>query len=214
MATKLSLYNGALAVLGERKVTLAENREPRHKLDDIWDRRFIDRVLRAGQWNFAMRAIEMIPDPSFTTSFGYQFAYQKPTDHVRTAGICQDEYFNIPLTHYTVEAGVWYADIEPLYVRYVSNGNDYGGNLADWPSDFENFAEHYLAFHVAKRLTGYDRIGIDDLKEDLKGALKAAKNTDAMEQPARFQPMGSWARSRRGLRGNAHDRGKTGQLIG
>jgi len=60
MPTQLSIYNGALNILGERKLAdLDENREPRYELDDIWDNEMIDRVLQFGLWNFAARSVEL-----------------------------------------------------------------------------------------------------------------------------------------------------------
>ena len=58
MTDKLSIYNGALNILGERKLASeTENREPRYQLDDIWDNDMVDRCLQMGQWNFAARSV-------------------------------------------------------------------------------------------------------------------------------------------------------------
>ena len=85
MPSKLTIYNGALAVVGDRKLaSLSENREPRFKLDDIWDNEIIDRVLQMGQWNFAKRTVALSASPSVSPSFGYQFAFDKPVDFIRT----------------------------------------------------------------------------------------------------------------------------------
>ena len=213
MTDKLSLYNGALAILGERKLAnLTENREPRHKLDDIWDRDFVKRVLQRGQWNFATRSIQPAASASVTPAFGYTNAFEKPDDFIRTTGVCQDEYFEVPLTRYTDETGYWWADLDTIYVRYVSNDSQYGGDFSLWPPNFTIYAEHELAAQVAPRLSGYDRDRVRELKQLAKEALDEAKNTDAMEEAANFQPEGSWVRARRGARGG--DRGNRGSLIG
>ena len=69
MPSQLSIYNGALSILGERKLaSLTENREPRYKLDDVWGNDLIRRVLQMGQWNFAKRTIELDASPSVTPS--------------------------------------------------------------------------------------------------------------------------------------------------
>lgn len=214
MPSKLSIYNGALAVLGERKLTSeTENREPRHKLDSVWDNDFIDRVLKMGQWKFAKRTIELDAAPAITPAFGYQYGFEKPTDHQRTIAVCQDDRFNVPLTRYENEANYWFADLETIYVQYVSNDTQWGGDFSLWPANFTEMAEHYLAMKVAPRITGV-KMSPEKLLRLWKHWLAEAKATDAMESPAKFAPEGGWARSRQGFRGGRGDRGRRSQLIG
>ncbi len=214
MATKLSIYNGALSVIGERKLaSLTENREPRLKLDDIWDNDLIDRVLQMGQWNFAKRTVELTASPSVTPSFGYQYAFDKPTDFIRTMMVCHDEYFNIPITRYSDEAQWWFCDAEQIYVAYVSNDTQWGADLSLWPHNFTEMVEHYLAWKVAPRIAGID-ISDKRLANQWKMWLAEAKAVDAMESPAKFAPKGGWARSRKGFRSGQNERGNRSQLIG
>ena len=216
MATsKLKLYNGALSILGERKLaTVTENREPRYKLDDIWDNDLIDRMLQMGQWNFAARSVEMAASPSITPSFGYQYGFDKPVDFQRTMMVAYDEYFNIPITRYSDEAGWWFCDAEQIYVQYVSNDAQFGSDFALWPPNFTEFVEHYMAYKVAPRLTGLD-FNETALERKYKITQREAKAVDAMESPAAFPPRGGWARSRENNRGSgSRDRGNRRQLIG
>lgn len=214
MPTQLSLYNGALSILGERKLAdLTENREPRYKLDDIWDNDFIDRVLQMGQWNFAARSMELIFSPSITPSFGYQYAFDKPEDFIRTMLVCYDEYQKNPITRYSDESRYIFTDAEQIFYTYVSNDSQYGNDLSLWPPNFTEMVEHYLAMKVAPRLTGID-ISDNKLLAMWKQWLKEAKAVDAMEDPAKFPPQGGWARSRRGFRKGQDDRGNRSQLIG
>lgn len=212
MTDKLSLYNGALEVLGETKLaSLTENREPRHKLDSIWDREAIKRVLQKGQWNFATRSIQPAIASSVTPAFGYTNAFEKPTDFIRTTGVCSDEYFRVPLTEYTDETNYWFADLDVIYCRYVSNDNQYGGDYSIWPPNFTEYVEVWLAYKLAPRLIGVD-YSQESLKSRLSDALKEAKATDAMEQAAGIRPQGSWSSARNGRR--AGDRGSRSRLIG
>lgn len=212
MPSKLSIYNGALNVIGERQLTsLTEDREARHKLDDVWDNDFVNRVLEMGQWNFAARTVELEASPSVTPSFGYQYGFDKPSDFIRTMKVANDEYFVVPLTQYSDEAKWWFADIETLYVQYVSNDSQYGGDLSLWPFNFTEMAEHYMAYKVAPRLIGLD-LDSDTLLAKWKMMLREAKAVDAMEAPADFAPTGAWANARRGYRSG--QRGKRNKLIG
>ena len=91
MATKLGLFNSALRELGERKLSgLTEAREPRRVLDDVYDST-LKYCLENGAWNFAIRTIEVLPDAGVSTDFGYENAFTKPTDWLRTVGLSGDE---------------------------------------------------------------------------------------------------------------------------
>lgn len=212
MTDKLSLYNGALTVIGERKLAnLTENREARRKLDDVWDNDLIDRVLQMGQWRFAGRSVELEASPSVTPSFGYQFAFDRPTDWIRTMKLAQDEYFKQPLTRVSVESSFWFSDLELIYVQYVSNDTQYGSDFSLWTVNFTEMVEHYMAFKVAPRLTGLD-LDSSTLEAKWKRWKTDAKATDGMEESAKWPPKGAWASSRQGFRSG--ERGKNTQLIG
>lgn len=212
MTDKLSIYNGALNILGERRLAnVTENRETRYKLDDIYQNNFIDRVLQMGQWNFAARSAKIPASTTITPTFGFQFAFPKPFDFVRTMRIAFDDFFKQPITQYNDESQYWFTNDPEIFVQYVSNDIQFGGDFSLWPFNFTEMAEHYLAYKVAPRLTGID-LSDSALLGKWKLALKEAKAVDAMEAPARWAPQGSWASSRQGFRSG--ERGKRTQLIG
>jgi len=214
MTTKLSLYNGALVVLGETKLaTVTDNVVSRKKLDDIWDNNLRERVLEHGQWNFAARSVQLEFSPSTTPSFGYTYAFDKPTDFVRTMAVCSDVYYDQPIIRIADEANWWFTDLDTIYVKYVSKDTQWGLDLSLWPGGFTEYVEHYLAWKVAPRLTGVTESAEhwEKLKDRM---LLAAKSIDAMESSAKFAPRGGWGRSRAGFRGGNHDRGSRSQLIG
>ncbi len=198
MTTRLTLYQGAAQVLGERKPTsLTENVPVRKELDGAWDRGAIRTCLQTYLWNFATRSVEIEYSPSITPSHGYRRAFQKPNDFVRLAQICRDEYYRAPLNEYTDEASHWFADIDPIYVRYVSDDEEYGMDLSKWPPNFTRFVEHYLAHAICNVITGSGRSKAE-IEEDLKAAKASAKATDAAEEPTTFAPRGSWSQARNG----------------
>ena len=210
--SQLALYNEALRLIGERRLaSISENREPRRVLDDVWNDGAVDYCLEQGQWNFAMRAVE-ITKSATVPAFGYTNAFDKPNDFIRTAGAAEDEYFNIPLTRMLEEVGFWFADLDPIYIRYISNANSYGNDLTRWPKTFSKYVAAFLASEVVFTLTqSTDKqkyiLGI------LHQRLKDALSKDAMNDPTQFMPQGGWTVSRRG--GDARrDRGPRGNLIG
>lgn len=206
---KLRLYNNALLNVGERFLaSLDEAREPRYLLDLAWDSGAVDFCLEQGQWNFAMRTSKFDFSASVQPPFGYQRAFAKPGDWIRTAGVCSDEFFRQPLLNYTDEASYWFADLESIYVRYVSNDNDFGLNVALWPQSFTKVVHGYLATEIVDKLT-QDKERRAEVKSDWKKTLLDAKSKDAMDESTKFAPPGTWTTSRRGRRGGRWDRGFT-----
>lgn len=211
--TRLGLYNIACAAIGERQLdSLTENREPRRLLDTIYTRGngAIRYFLECGLWNHAMRTIKIEEDASVTPSFGLTYAFSKPSDFVRLNQMSANEHFYDPLNEYEDEGGYWYADVNPLYIRYVSDHADYGADLSLWPESFSLWAGHWLATQIAPTLK--NDIDMERLEKRTKDLLMKAQSLDAQNEPARFPPRGSWVRARGGRGGG--DRGSRSTLIG
>jgi len=211
--TKLTLYNRALTICGERHISaLTEDRRPRHLLDNAWDQGAVDTCLEMGQWSFATRAVQVDYDASFDPGFGYNYAFSKPTDWKNTCAVCSDEYFNEPLTQYIDEADYWYADLTKIYVKYVSNDSSYGGDYSLWPGLFTEFVSAYLAHQIVMSLTA-DEKKQKAVRDYMKEMRKEAKNHSAQVGPTKFPPPGSFVQSRARNR-TRNDRGNTGSLTG
>lgn len=201
-ATKLGLYNGALRILKERKLaSLTEAREPRRLLDDAYGDGSTNGAIRycleMGQWTFATRSVQIDYSPSVTPSFGYRYAFDRPTDLVRVTAVCQDEYFTVPLLQYVDERNYWYASQQTIYVKYVSNHATYGADLSLWPESFVKTVEAYLAKEIAATLTTDDKI-IQRAYQIWDAEEKKANSIDAMNKPTSFPPAGAWVSSRHG----------------
>jgi hypothetical protein len=185
---------------------------PRRTLDDIWDGGAVRACLERGQWNFAMRTALAQYSPSVEPSFGYRRAFDKPTDWVRTCGLCSDEYFRSPLNDYRDEAGFWYADLETIYVRFVSDAAGYGNDLSLWPESFVKCVELYLASEACETIT-QSQTKQQKIDKDLKEALIFARSKDAMDEGTMFPPPGRWS-SARMAGGRRLSRGSRGTLLG
>lgn len=212
--TKLQLYNSACIHLGERQLSsLTEEREPRRLLDAAYDRGqgFIVRCLSKGLWNFAMKATKMDASTSITPSFGYAYAFDKPSDYVRMSAISADENFLDPLAFYDIERAYFYADVDPIYIRYVSSDSSYGSNFDLWPETFSEWAGAFLATQIAQPLMK-DK-DYKNLLTDTRRMLIEARSIDAQEEPVRFPAQGTWTRARYGGR-SRRDRGSRNSLIG
>lgn len=211
MTTKLKLYKEALLLCGERSVTLTEDREPRHLLDTVYDNGGIDNCLSSGQWKFAMRTIKLDYTTTVVPEFGLSRAFTKPTDWIATSAICSDEFFTQPLIECVEETGYWYSNLDVIYIRYVSNSSTYGMNLASWPAKFADFVAAHFASKIILKLTT-DAGKRQDVMNYRKQMMLEAKNHDAMSDPTKFPPSGSWSNSRMGR--SFRDRGSRTRLIG
>lgn len=205
MVTQLGLYNSALSeILKERKLAdLTENREPRRLLDDAWEDGptgdgAVKYCLEMGQWTFATRTVQADYSPSVEPDFGFRYAFDQPTDMVKVCGLWSDPGMQQPLLRYADERHYWYTDLPTIYVSYVSNHADYGGDMSLWPETFKELVSARLAVKIAGKLT--QGTGLIALAEKAwKDAKLEATAGDAMRKPTKFLPEGSWNASRRGF---------------
>lgn len=215
MTTRLSIYNAALQLAGERPLaSLIEERKPRRTLDQVWNNNAVQACLEEAQWFFAMRTIQIDYDPDMAPPFGFARAFSKPDDWVLTSAVCADEFFRVPLTRYSDEAGYWYADVDTIYVKHVSNDAAYGMNLAMWPQSFADFVAAHFASKAILDLTN------DDQRQNKIFAIRQktldqAKNKSAMTAPTSFPAQGSWSKARtRWMGRNDGGNNSGGNLIG
>lgn len=213
MATQLSLYNEALRLCGERKLaSLTENREPRRLLDQVWDEGALEYCLEMGAWNFANRSLLLQEDPTFTTQFGYRYAFEKPSDVVRLTAVCSDEYYNMPLTRYKEEGGYYFSDLDIIYIQYVSSDAEFGMDTSLYPRTYEKFVAAFMASEIIDRLTQNETLW-DKVFKVMQKRLRTARSKDAMDEATKFMPTGRWVNARRGG-WYGRDRGNRGSLIG
>lgn len=195
-ASRLSIYNDALLLCGERALnTLTENREPRYLLDQVWNNNGVDACLEEGQWFFAMRTVQLDYDPNIQPPFGFARAFDKPTDWILTSAVCSDEFFREPLLRYSDEAAYWYSDLDTIYIKYVSNDIGFGGNLGEWPRSFTEFVAAHFAFKIVTKISNDDD-RLTRIIKIRKQMLLEAKSKGLMAEPTKFPAQGTWSRAR------------------
>lgn len=208
MTTQLSLYNQALFLLKERDLSSlasGSSREASQKfLDVIWDAGAVDYCLSQAYWNFATRTVQISFDPDVTPSFGLKYAFNKPSDWIKTAAVCIDEYFRVPTLEYEDKNDRWFSDNQNLYIKYISNDSSYGGDLSLYPEAYEKFVAAYLAKETASRITGDGDFDSINAKYLLR--YGEAKRYDANNQPTKMPASGNWVTSRTRGRNSWTDR--------
>lgn len=214
MPSKLSVYNGALQALGERKLrSLAEACKARRELDSVWDGDTgVQFCLQQAIWNFALNTISLTYSPSVTPpdGFPYTYAFDKPTDWVRTAVVSDDGSFcNLPFD-FADQGAYWFANPDTIWVKYVSKGATFGLDPSLWTPNFTAYVEHHFAAKACKSITG-SNTDKEQLEVKVKRLLSQARVTDAIDEAPQFIPPGTWSRSRRGGRARS-DRGSATEL--
>lgn len=212
MPSKLSLYNEACRIIGERKLaSLTEARKARYDLDTVWDAGGVKACLELSRWNFARRTARLDYSASVAPTFGFRRAFQHPEDWVRTVSIAVDESFSNVLTslHYRDEASHWFCDFDVLYVSYVSDDDAYGMDLSKWSQSFFDT----VALHFADKIcmsVSKDKELSDTVFRRANKARVDARGIDAQNGPTEVQPIGAWSRARIGGRTNERGRELTG----
>lgn len=191
MATdQLALYNVALFSCGERALaSTSEDREPRHLLDEIWTRGggATPYFLEQGLWNFATTRASLAPSTSTSPSFQYTNSFALPSDYVRLVMISSSSGMSDPLFDYKIEGANIQANGTALYLTYVSNSTNYGGDLSKWPDTFILWAGHWLATQLAPRLK--NEIDLESLKKTTAELLVSARLKNAAETSTPWPPI-------------------------
>lgn len=195
MADRLEIYKGALRLLGPSNLaSLTEDRPERHTLDSVWTKAG-DLLLQKGLWNWAIRTVELSYDEDVEPLFGFQHAFSKPDDYIRTVSISETADFREGLRAFEPETSYWHTDPDTIYVRYISNDDAYGWNVGAWPESFAITMEAYMAYQSGLPISS-DRGNRNDMYQLYKNNLKDAKSLDAVDERVREKPPGRLTRAR------------------
>lgn len=194
-ASQLGIYNAALRWLEERKLqSLVENRESRRYLDDEWSNA-IEYCLSQGYWKHAIRNVMAPAEVDTTTTFGWEYCFQKPTDWVATYQVADNSMYDPLLRLYDDANNYWYSNITPIYVKYVSNDPNFGLNMSLWTPGFIEYLGGYLAQLLVPRIKqAGDKI--DRIDKLVKRLRQEGLAKDAMDLPPGRPPYGTWILSR------------------
>lgn len=153
MATKLQVYNRALSMLGERRImSLTSNRESRRLLDTVYDE-VKAYCLEQGMWIWAMRTVSATAMALPSIAYGFKNAFTRPSDVIHTYFAANHASMKDPLTHFLDDGNTYFSDSATTYVRYTSDDNAWGNDLARWSYTFAKFVSAELAAAIAFNLT-------------------------------------------------------------
>lgn len=148
---QLALYNEALLLCGQRKLSsLTEDREPRHRLDQLYNADTINYLLELAKPHFASTT-GTLNSPSAATSYSYSHAL--PTDYVVLIEPYSNARLDQPISQYVIEGDNLLTDHAVVYLRYIQDDV----SIANWDYSFFKFAAAFFAREVAARLAPAER---------------------------------------------------------
>jgi hypothetical protein len=184
MATKLSLYNGALQLLGERRLlTDTDDVSTRYDLDALYDVDAVDYCLEMVKPRYSTVFDEVTGAPSANTDFDWQITL--PADFVAlfteidgTPAVYQDGRAESPITRFIREASHLHMDFEVPWIRYCKAHTD--PQLADMPPSFAKVVSCYMARELAWK---YDPDSEEMIQTKLEQRIEVSKAVEASNQP-------------------------------
>ena len=150
----------------------------------------IDYLLEQGLWNFGSRTVAIEAETDVEPAFGYSYTFEKPDDYVRIIRISDNGTMWPTLDLYEEEGNYWHANVDPLYLQYVSSGASYGRNTSLWPASFKKALEAYLALEVAPHAPRMSGRAIEYLQDHYRRCLRDARGKDAINQSNERPPPG------------------------
>lgn len=146
--SKLGLYNSALRRAGsERLSDLTENREARHKLDEIWDAGAVKHCARLALPGFARKTVAFTSSTTVSTH-GFQYEHDLPSDFAGLVGLFLDEDLDTESQRRLVEGGKLYTENASVWLRYAAV---YDSDFTNWTTDFESVVAAWLAYQYRQR---------------------------------------------------------------
>lgn len=198
MATKLQIYNEALRLVGDLRLTsTATNGNPnddveaRYALDDAWERAVWFCGAQA-DWPFATTDIN--PVLNSDSYFGYNKSYTfDPNVWLRTVAVSLDVHYAAP-AHYQITGNKFRFNTSQNrgYFRYISKQLLGNNDIPNWPEMFCSVVAHRLAFEICERLT-QDSQKAQAIYQLFGQVLGAAKSQIALETSTMVVAPAQWA---------------------
>ncbi len=199
--TKLQLYKRACILMEQTPISaLTDAVESRRRLDDHYDDA-LAWLMEQGFWRCGMRTVEITQNEAVSPAFAFEFAHDMPSDFVKKYVISASEFLDPPLDEqsagnaYLIEGGYLWANVTPVYMRYLSNDSSYGLDLTRWTEGMANAVAHELAARAAPFVTGSKELA-NELHDDALALAGRAGTFDAMQQTTQATREGRWTKNR------------------
>lgn len=186
MATKLSLYNGALQLLGERRLlTDTDDVSTRYDLDALYDVDAVDYCLEIVKPRYATLLTQLTGAPPAGDS-GFDFEAPLPADFIALfneidgkPAVFQDAREESPITRIIRQSTDLLTDFEFPFIRYLIAHTD--PQLVDMPPSFAKVVSAYMARELSWK---YDPDAEEMIQTKLEQRIEVSKAVEASNQPA------------------------------
>lgn len=202
MASQVDVFNRALVIIGEKRVSSpSEDTKAARELSAIWDTTR-EGLLRAYRWSFAMKRAQLAPLAT-PPAWGFSLQFPLPSDFLRLdqagdffVGLSTADYVGASEAAYAIERStsgrVILTDMQnPLNIRYVSN--------VTVPTEFDPLFTEALAaklgLDAGAALTDSSS-KVEKAERAFERAIAAAIRVNAIERPPETQPDGAWVAAR------------------
>ncbi len=192
MASQTDICNQALTKIGaERILAITDDTKSARSLSAIWSVKR-DAELAAQPWTFAITRAQL-PASAAAPVFGWNYAYPLPADYLAMVEVGENYVFyqGDPQPLFALEGGSILTDQgSPLNIRYISRVT----NTGLYPALFAEALACRLAAELCETMT-QSLPKREAAWAERKQAIREAKRVNAIEQPPRYIPPGTWERA-------------------
>lgn len=175
---KLSLYNNALLLIGQRSLSsLSEDREPRYLLDASYALDAIEYCLEVVAPVFA-RKTSLISTVTVSAEHDLDNVHTLPADYISIVGVYSDAKLDQEINRYIIEGNTLSCEYASIHLRYVSN--DAVTTFTYWSPSFSRVVAAYLAREISIKLSP-DKT--EDMNVLLLDRIGSAKGLDEDREP-------------------------------
>jgi len=191
MTTKLQVWNEALNHLGDAPIQTITDRVPSVSAFSIVYDNLVARCFVAGDWNFAKRSAQLVPNPLGVPAIGFTTVFSYPLNWVKTIVVTNSPANTQWMQDMVEEQDGVSANTSAIWMRYTALLDD----EAVWPVWFADYVAIALARTTCRRIkqSNSDEERLFQLE---RRALQAAKAVDGQNENMRSIYKGSWLNGR------------------
>ena len=189
MASIVGICNSALIKLGASAIiSLTEGSKNANLCSEQYPK-IRDDLLRGHIWNFAITRARLAR-LSMPPAFGPSFAFQLPSDWLRTVSVHSSEDGEA-VTGYKLEGRSVVTDTPAVYLKYIRQITDPN----EMSAGFREALAWRLAYELAHPIV-QSSTAAEQMMRGFESALARSRSVDAIEDSPDFPPESDWVLAR------------------
>lgn len=147
---QLAIYNGALQLIGARRLTsLNDDVETRYELDAIWENLPQDYCGELVKPLFASKLVKL-DSPTTSTEHDYDSVHALPSTYVDIISLHKDPKLDQTVERFVRDGSTILCDESTVYLRYIDSALLVA--VDSWSQSFARVVIAYMAFELAERI--------------------------------------------------------------